>query len=321
MLKTRFVALSAATLLIAKAASADANVQQKTQVEFGGMIGGVVKIFGGKAAREGLTSTTTVKGGRRLTVTDRSGELVDLGQEKIYALDYDKKTYRVTTFAELRKQLEDARKRAAENEDESSGKKKKNEEGPEYEVDFKIDETGAKQTINGFVTKQTIVTVTVREKGKKLEQSGGAVLKADMWMGPKIPAVREVNDFNQKYFKQLYGDSLAEMQQMALLMATNPAFGKAMKEFAKKRTAFEGDAVRTTLTFDAVAAPGQKSEDEGAAAEGLGGLLGRAMKKRQSKGEETQAPGRSRLFSSTAEVLAASGNAGEVALPAGFKQK
>lgn len=318
MFRTRSLVLST-TVLIAGVAFADANVQQKTSVHFSGVIGGVVRIFGGKAAREGVTSTTSVKGNKRLMVSDRTGELVDLGQEKIYALDYDRKTYRVTTFEELRKQLEDAKKRAAEEaEDEESSKKK---EGPEYEVDFKIDETGEKQAINGFATKQVIATVTVREKGKKLEQSGGAVLKADMWMGPKIAAVREVNEFNQKYFKQLYGDSLAEMQQMAVLMATSPTFGKAMKEFAKKRTAFEGDAVRTTLTFETVAAPGQKADDEESSESLVGGLIGRAMKKRQAKGEDAPAPGRTRLFESTTEVLAASGNAGEVALPAGFKEK
>lgn len=322
MLSNRFLALGVATLFSATAVLADANVEQKTHVQFSGVLGGVVKIFGGKAAREGITSTTTVKGNRRLMVTDRSGELVDLSQEKIYAIDYDRKTYKVTTFDELRKQLEEAKKNAAEESEDAPSRKKQKDEGPEYEVDFKIDETGQKQTINGFNTRQVIATVTVREKGKKLEQSGGAVLEADMWMGPSIAAVREVNAFNQKYFKQLYGDSLAEMQQMAVLMATNPAFGKAMKEFAKKRTAFEGDAVRTTLTFETVAAPGQKGENEESNESVVGGLIGRAMKKRQAKsGEAAPAPGRSRLFESTTEVLAASGNAGDVSLPAGFKQK
>src|SRR4028119_227350 len=101
MLHTRMIALTSATLLFASVTLAEANVQQKTNVQFGGVIGGVVKIFGGKAAREGLTSTTSVKGNRRLMVTERTGELVDLGQEKIYAIDYDRKTYRVTTFDEL----------------------------------------------------------------------------------------------------------------------------------------------------------------------------------------------------------------------------
>jgi hypothetical protein len=323
MARTRF--LLSTTLVLSLSTSlafGEGNVQQKTRVQFGGVIGGIANVFGGKAAREGVTSTTAVKGNRMLNKNDRSGELVDLSEEKIYRIDYGRKSYEVVTFAELRKQYEDAKKEAAEEAKEQEKSKNKKEEGPEYEVDFNIKETGQKQTINGFDTKQVVVTATVREKGKKLEQSGGAVLTADMWMGPKIPVMGELAAFNAKYFKQLYGDPTAEMQQMAVLMATTPAFAKAMKEFSKKRASFEGDAVRTTLTFETVAAPGQEAEQSQESAGGIvGGLLGRAMKKRQeSKGEVSQ-PGRAKLFDSTTELLAASKDAGDVSLPAGFKQK
>jgi hypothetical protein len=318
------VATTLALTLTTPLAFAEGNVQQKTRVQFGGVIGGIANVFGGKAAREGVTSTTAIKGNQRLTTNDRTGELVDLNEEKIYRLDYGRKSYEVVTFAELRKQYEDAKKQAAEDAKENDKKGSKKDEGPEYEVDFDIKETGRKEAINGFDTRQVIVTATVREKGKKLEQSGGAVLTADMWMGPKVPVMTELNAFNAKYFKQLYGDATAEMQQMAILMATNPTFAKAMKEFSKKRGTFEGEAIRTTLTFETVAAPGQQAaaEEEDASPSGLvGGLIRGAMKKRQeSKGEAAQ-PGRAKLFESTTELLSASKSAGEVGIPAGFKQK
>ena len=321
MSKRSLIATTLALSLSTTAAFAEGSVQQKTRVQFGGVIGGIANVFGGKAAREGVTSTTSVDGNKRLTTNDRSGELVDLSAEKIYRLDYGRKAYEVVTFDELRKQYEEAKKEAAE-EAEENKKSNKKEEGPEYEVDFDVKETGQKQEINGFNTKQMIVTVTVREKGKKLEQSGGAVLTSDMWMGPRIPAMAEINAFNAKYFKQLYGDATAEMQQMAVLMATTPAFAKAMKEFSKKRGSFDGEAIRTTLTFETVAAPGQQAEQEEASSGGIvGGLLNRAMKKRQeSKGEAAQ-PGRAKLFESTTELLSASKDAGDVSVPAGFKQK
>jgi hypothetical protein len=315
---TRFLSLITAVAVSGSVAFADGTVEQKTRVQFGGFVGGIVNVFGGKAAREGVVSTTAVDGSRMLTGNDRSGELVDLSEEKIYRIDYGRKSYSVVTFDELRKQYEEAKKEAEQEAKEAKGEQKS--EGPEYEVDFDVRETGQKQQINGFDTKQVIVTATVREKGKKLEQSGGAVLTADMWMGPKIPAVREIAAFNQKYFEQLYGDPLAEMQQMAVLMATTPAFAKAMKEFGKKRGTFEGDAVRTTLTFETVAAPGQEAEEQESA--GLvGGLLRGAMKKRQEKKGDAPAAGRSRLFESTTEVLSASNSASGVELPGGFKQK
>lgn len=323
MAATRSLLATFAALSISTAAFAEGNVQQKTRVQFGGVIGGIANVFGGKAAREGVTSTTAVKGDRRLTTTDRSGELVDLSEEKIYRLDYGRKTYEVVTFDELRKQYEEARRQAAKDAKEA-GKEKKNakDEGPEYEVDFDIDETGQKQTINGFNTRQVIVTATVREKGKKLEQSGGAVLTADLWMGPKVPVLAELNAFNARYYKQLYGDATAEMQQMAVLMATQPAFAKAMSEFSKKRGSFDGEAIRTTLVFETVAAPGQQAEAQEESGGGLvGGLLNRAIKKRQESKGEASKPGRAKLFESTTELLAASDDAGDVGLPAGFKQR
>lgn len=318
---SRLLSSTAVIALAASVAVADGTIEQKTRVQFGGFVGGVMNVFGGKAAREGVTSSTAVKGSRMLTGNDRAGELVDLSEEKIYRIDYGRKAYTVVTFDELRKQYEEAKKEAEQEAKEAKREESKSD-APEYEVDFDIRETGEKQQINGFDTRQVIVTATVREKGKKLEQSGGAVLTADMWMGPKITAMREITAFNEKYFKQLYGDPLAEMQQMAVLMATTPTFAKAMKEFGRKRGTLDGDAVRTTLTFETVAAPGQETTQDGEEAGGLvGGLLRGAMKKRQEKKGDAPGAGRSRLFESTTEVLSASNSAAGAELPAGFKQR
>jgi hypothetical protein len=321
--KSSLIASAIALLaLTASSAFADGTLEQKTRVQFGGMLGGIVNVFGGKAAREGVTSTVAVAGNRRLTTTGRSGELVDLDAEKVYTIDYDRKTYKVKTFAEMRKEYEDARKEAAEAEEERKADHDEANKAPEYEVDVAVKETGARETINGFATKEVVTTITVREKGKKLEQSGGAVLTADTWIGPKIGVSRELAAFNEKYFRAVYGDALAEMQQMAVLMATQPAFGKAMKEFAKKRGAFDGEPIRTNLTFETVAAPGQQAEEEESSGGVVGGLLAKAMKKRQEKkGEAASAPGRSKMFDSTTEVLRAENSASGVELPAGFKQR
>jgi len=330
--------LAAVVAFSASLCLADATVEQKTNVKFGGMLG-VINVFGGKAAREGVTSTVYVKGNRKLTNNGSSGEIVDLTEEKIYQLDNDRKTYKVMTFAELRKQLEEAKKSAEKNAKESSTSSKP--EGPEYEVDFDLKETGKKETINGFNTKQVIATVSVREKGKKIEQSGGSVLTSDMWMGPNVAAMREIADFDRRYIQKLYGGTGVgtAMQQMAMLMATTPAFGKAMKTFGEKQSSLDGTPIRSTMTFETVRPPGQTASEErssspepaslGAAA--IGGLMGRMKARQQAKeakeGSPSQAAApaanRSRLFDSTTEVLKAAPSAttADVALPADFKQR
>jgi len=317
--------------LSAVTALADGTVQQKTQVKLGGAIGSIANVFGGKATHDGIDSTIVIKGLRKATNNGGRGEIVDLAEEKLYRVDYDSKTYKVVTFDELRKQIEDQKARAGRNRERASKDKK---EGPEYDVDFDVKETGRRETINGFNTRQTIVTVTVHEKGKKLADAGGFVLTSDMWMGPKIPAMAEIASFDRKYFQQLYGSSIsaADMASAAALMATTPAFARAMKVFSEKRTAFEGTAIRTNMTFETVAGPGGQSESasssdsspSSAASAIVGGLMNR-MKKRQAERSADTAkqsgPERDALFTSSTEVLSASSSAsaGAVSL-AGFRK-
>jgi hypothetical protein len=318
-MKTRLV-LTTAVLFAASLALADATVEQKTQMHFGGVMGGIINVFGRSATHEGIVSTSYVHGDRRLTNSGSSGEIIDLREEKVYRLDFDRKTYTVKTFDELRKEFEDAKQRA---ERQSGEKAEKGQQGPEYEVDFDVNDTGKKAEISGYNTHQVIVTITIHEKNKKIEKSGGAVLTADMWIGPRLAALRELADFDRRYAEKLYGKSFggADMQQMALLMAQTPTFAKAMKAFADKKSSFDGTPVRTTLTFETVAGTEQSQQQDNSGGSPLGGMLGK-LKSRRSSSENAEA-NRSKLFDSTSDVLKAttSASAAEVAMPAGFKQR
>ena len=53
-----------------------------------------------------------VVGDRKLTLGESTGQIVDLAEEQIYDLDVKKKTYTVTTFAELKKRIEEQRAKA-----------------------------------------------------------------------------------------------------------------------------------------------------------------------------------------------------------------
>ena len=72
----------------------------------------MVNLFS-KGAREGVTTMVAVKGNRKATLNgDSTGQIIDLSEEKIYDLDLKNKTYKVTTFGEIRKQMEEAKRRA-----------------------------------------------------------------------------------------------------------------------------------------------------------------------------------------------------------------
>jgi hypothetical protein len=329
-MRSRVVATAALILFASYTALADVRTEQKTQVQFAGMLGRVVNLFGGKAAREGVTSTVIVKGDRKVTRSETTSQIVDLAEEKIYDLDLRKKQYKVTTFAELRRQMEEARKKAEEDarraEKDADREKPAGEEPQkEVEVDFDIKNTGQTRTINGFETKQTILTVTVREKGKTLEEAGGLVMTSDMWLAPEQKALEEVTDFELRYAKQLYGGlSGVSADQMAMVMAMYPTMRQAIEKMNAEGRKVEGTAIHTTLTFDAVRSAEQmsaeKKDEQPSGGRGIGGMLGGlARRARKSDDEPKQ---RTSFMTSTVEVLKVSTDVTpeDVAVPAGFKE-
>ena len=108
------VCLFAVLFLVSASAvvSADIRSDQRVRFQLGGAVGKLINMFGGKGAREGVTSTVAVKGNRKATLSDSTGQIIDLSEERIYDLDMKRKTYKVTTFAQLRAEMEKARREA-----------------------------------------------------------------------------------------------------------------------------------------------------------------------------------------------------------------
>jgi len=343
MTRTRTIAALTVCGLVLSSYSlrADVRADEKAHVEFAGLLGRMVNMFGGKAAREGVASTVAVKGDRKSTMNDTTGQIIDLAEEKVYDLDLKKKSYRVTTFAELRRRMEEARKKAEEDAKKESGKEKPAEPtapdkpAKEMEVDFDVKNTGAKKTINGFDTHEAVMTITLREKGKTVEQGGGMIVTSDMWLAPKIAAMKEIVDFDMRYAKQLYGEMIAGVsaEQMAAAMAMYPMMKQALGRMSAEGSKLEGTPIQTTTTMDAVKSPEQiaeeskasANEDKSAAQGGVSGMLGGFAKKMAAKkmsgGDDASKP-RTTFMTATTEVLKVVTDVApaDVAVPAGFKE-
>jgi len=341
------LALTLAALLMSSySVRADVKADEKTKVELAGMLGGVMKMFGGRAARDGVTSTVIVKGDRKVTLNEDTGQIIDLAEEKVYDLDLKKKSYKVTTFAELRRRFEEQQRKAAEDAkraDEKTTKEKPAEPDPnakQVEVDFDIKTTGQKKTINGFDTQEQVMTITVREKGKTLEQGGGMVLTSDMWITPTIKAMSEVAQFDMRYAQKLYGGIAAGVspEQMAAAMAMYPMMKDALGKMSTEGAKLQGSAIQTVTKMDAVKSAEQvqqeaqqsstSSSDSSAkptsVGGALGGMLARRMKKNSDENKDGASADKSRatFMTTTHEVLkvATEVAAGDVAVPAGFKE-
>ena len=325
MKRSRTLILTAAlAALVIVPLSADVKTRQRTHVKIEGFIGKMFNLFGGKSAREGIVSTVALKGDRKAVMDNNSGQIIDLGEEKVYDVDGKKKEYRVTTFAELRERIKEQQERAAKEAAREEGRQEKPEEGPrkEWEFDFKADETGQKKQIAGYDTRQVIMTVTMREKGKALEESGGVVMTADSWLGPDIPALKELVDFDRRYYEKLYGAEVMGMaaEQAAMLMAAYPMLKEASDRLKQEGTKLQGTPLLTTTTFEAVkskAALETETSQQKESGGGLGGMLARKIAKKEPPKARTL------VFTATTEYqeVSTTAAAADLEIPAGFKEK
>ncbi|MGH9148542.1 MAG: hypothetical protein ACRD1Q_17665 [Vicinamibacterales bacterium] len=307
--------------------SAAVKTEEKTLLKFSGMLGRVVGLFGGKAAKDGIVSTVAVSGQRKARLNDTNGQIIDLTEEKVYDLDIKRKTYTVTTFDEMRRRLKEAQAKAQEQAQkvDPAEKKKAEEAAQDVDVDFDVKDTGQRKSVNGFEARQVIATVTVREKGKTLEDSGGLVLTSDMWLTPTIQTLTEISDFDRRYWEKIAGPMVGDFEQMAAALAMYPFLKNALARLEQEKVKTDGTAVMTTVMVDAVKSKEEMAKPQSSsetAPTSLGGLLGGFGRRGGSK-PATENPARTSFMTSTHEVLRVSTDVtdADVAIPAGFKEK
>jgi hypothetical protein len=309
--------------LLGSPLAAEVKTREKSLIKFEGMLGRMVGLFGGKAARDGIVSTTAVSGDRKVSTHDDTGQIIDLAEEKVYDVDYRKKEYRVTTFDEIRQRMKEAQEKAEKDMEREEGREEKPDQPQkEWEFDFDVKETGERKQIAGHDARQVIMTVTVREKGKALEDGGGFVMTSDSWLGPDLPALKELADFQMRYYKQLYGADAFGMgaEQMAAVMAMYPMLKQASDRLKQEGTKLQGTPLATTTTFEAVKSKAQmeaSANQQSSGGGGLGGMLARRMMKK----EEPKA--RATVFTTQHELQEVSTTVApaELQIPAGFKEK
>ena len=318
VLKASAIVLTLA--LTAGSAAADVKTRDKSQVKLEGMLGTVAGMFGGKAAKEGVTNSIAVKGDRKAEMNDSTGRIVDLKEEKVYELDVKNKSYKVTTFEELRRRLREAREKAQRDAPKGDKEDPAQREKPEKEldVDFSIKETGQTRTIAGYNAKEVVMTVTVREKGKALEESGGLMMTSNSWMGPVIPAMRELAEFERRYWTAIAPEAAGmSAEQMAAVMAMYPMVKQALERLKTEGAKFEGTPLLTTTVLEAVksSAEVQQGAQQNSGG-GLSGMLARRMNKNADKPRAT-------IFTINTETLEVSTTVApeELQIPAGFKEK
>jgi hypothetical protein len=181
------------------------------------------------------------------------------------------------------------------------------------------------------------MTITTRQKGKTLEEGGGMVMTSNIWLGPDIPALKEIADFDRRYYQKLdLGNAFgADAEQMATALAMYPGMKDMMAKFQSQQVDMKGTPVLTVTTMESVQSAeqakanekNQQQQDQGGGGlnpmRSLGGLLGKKNAGKKDDPGQGAAKNRAPIFTMNHELLKVANavDDSDIAIPAGFKEK
>jgi hypothetical protein len=257
---------------LASSAAADVTFEEQTTMS------GMMQMFGmGKPTK----SITRVSGDFLRTDNGDDATIIDLAGAKILNLDTKKKTYTVTTFAEMKQQMEQAMAKL-------QGKQAEKPEQPSdvsMETDVRVTDTGRSETIQGASCKQYLLEMDMTAKSEKEQQSGTMSTLTEMWMAKDVPGLAEVNAFYRKMGEK--AGSAGVNQQWAAAATSGPAqsMGADIQKMSEEMKKMEGHAMRTVLYMGSPEAAKKEALGEKPAeaqGEGGGGGLAEMLKKMQN---------------------------------------
>ncbi|MGC2698264.1 MAG: hypothetical protein WA738_20945 [Candidatus Angelobacter sp.] len=331
--------LSAALIFSLSSSSfADFQYTETTKIT-GGAAVGAMKFAGifskdARQATQGTTATISFKG-NKMRREDSLGqvEIIDLDARKITQIDTKKKTYSVMTFDEMRAQMEEARRKAAE----QQAKHNKGQQGqvkivPKVQI---VPGSGSKQLLN-YSAKEMKIRVDMEMQSddpKTKGQTANMWVNSDSWIAP-VKGYDEVKRFYTRMAKEL--DWLP-----GAVLGANPQIAPAMVEYRKSAATLNGMPLLSLVSVGLAGQPAaqqatrdeQKESSGNPITHGIGGIFGKKKKKDDAAQQDdsaaksgssgsSSAPGNS-LMDTTTEVTTVSTNAVGAALfqvPEGYKQ-
>jgi hypothetical protein len=299
----------------------------ETSTITGGMMVGTMKMLGAfskdaRKASQPRNTTISVKGNRmRREETDGKAEIWDLDGRRIIHLDTKSRTYYTVTFDEMRAQMEEARKKAAEQQS-----KHKGGDAAQVKMTPKIKITPGTETkkLLGHTAKEVKVRIDMEMEStdpKTKGQSGAMWTTSDEWLAP-VAGYDEMKRFYMRMAKEL--DWMPDA-----VLGANPQFAPAMAELQKSSAKLEGMPLlhNTSVGFSGTGQPGQSpqaNQSGNPLTNGIGGLFGKKKKKDDDAQQPAEAASASgSLMDMTVEVTSTSTSkldSGLFDVPSDYKQ-
>ena len=306
---------------------ADFQYTEKSKVT-GGAAVGAMKFAGvfskdAKQMTQGMNSTVSVKGNKMRRESELGdAEIYDLDARRVIHIDTRHKTYSVMTFDEMRAQIEEQQRKAAQQQTKS-----KNDSQVKITPKVQITPGTASKQLLGQTAKETKMRIDMEVQStdpKQQAKNGSFWVASDSWIAP-VKGYEEFRRFSVQLAKELNW-------MPGAVFGGNAQIAPAMAEFNKNASSLNGlpllqyvsvgatgEAQAETARSDTPSSPG------GAIAKGIGGLFGRKKKKEDEAAQaDSGKPANSAsLMDMTSEVTSVSNSTLDAALfdiPAGYKK-
>jgi hypothetical protein len=332
------IAMTAAVTML----YADFSYQQTTTIT-GGMMASMMKVVGvfSKSAREPVRVTVALKGDKMAHRSANDSTVIDLNAQTITHIDFQKKTYSVMTFDEMKQALDQMAKRMETQKETQKEKQKETQKekegGPQTEFKVSVNSTGNTRQIAGYEAKEAILKMEMQATDEKSGQQGSMTITSDMWLVPGVAGYDQIRDFYRRMAEKIDWTPAGNM------FMSQPGVAKGMAGLSKEMAKLDGVPVLQIMTMGLAGQPGadasggQASAPQQQQAErpslagalgGLGGRFGLGKKKSEPKqdappaqAENSGAPGS--LLETKTEMTDFSTNPvddSQFAVPAGFKK-
>ncbi len=258
-MRTRFLLASflASCLVVPTTLFADFQYTEPTRIT-GGSIVSLMKFAGtfskqARQANEPTTSTVLVKGNRMARVNPHYTEIIDLDKETITRIDNDQKTYTVVTFQQMKQQMEEAARKAREQQAKAQKQPEPSstEPPPQMSFDVKVRNTDASRQVAGLNAKESILTMTLNAKDQKTGQTGNMAITNDMYMVPEVPGYDQVREFERKLALKM--GSIMSPIFTPQLAAMQPGSSQGMAEMVKEMSKLKGVPVLQIMRMGSTA--------------------------------------------------------------------
>lgn len=241
----------------------DITKKSKSKTEFTGMLGTMMKLFGGSKP---TYEREILKGNiKRVDKMDKKGKLkesqiIDLDREVFITINHKKKKYTEMTFAEWRQMMESGLSGLfSRPQEEQAGEGEEAKPEVHFKFDVSVDTPGDRQEIAGYETEKVVLTLKLEAEGETQDEAtgetvkgrGGLIVRSTNWIATSIKS-QEEKDFSVKLAKKLnMNPSEGDWQGlMAKVKESNPELAVAMQRLMEESKKLEGVALKRENIFE-----------------------------------------------------------------------